>query len=123
MNTEDIVIRDFDAACYNNGDLYRDVRNLYNRFVEDYYAFIEYNGIKDGEEFAHDYGESNEVMTEFNTELGIGEYIEQEQKKAQEKAKKEQEKEEQKKAKAIAKKKEEESKKGYETLSLFDWGD
>lgn len=50
MNTEDIVIRDFDAACYNNGDLYRDVRNLYNRFVEDYYAFIEYNGIKDGED-------------------------------------------------------------------------
>ena len=50
MNTEDIVIRDFDAACYNNGDLYRDVRKLYNRFVEDYYAFIEYNGIKDGED-------------------------------------------------------------------------
>lgn len=50
MNTEDIVIRDFDAACYSNGDLYRDVRNLYNRFVEDYYAFIEYNGLKDGED-------------------------------------------------------------------------
>ena len=50
MNTEDIVIRDFDAACYNNGDLYRDVRNLYNRFVEDYYAFIEYNELKDGED-------------------------------------------------------------------------
>lgn len=50
MTTEDIVIRDFDAACYNNGDLYRDVRNLYNRFVEDYYAFIEYNGLKDGED-------------------------------------------------------------------------
>ena len=50
MNTEDIVIRDFDAACYNSGALYRDVRNLYNRFVEDYYAFIEYNGLKDGED-------------------------------------------------------------------------
>ena len=50
MSTEEIVIRDFDAACYNNGDLYRDVRNLYNRFVEDYYAFIEYNGLKDGED-------------------------------------------------------------------------
>lgn len=50
MTTEDIVIRDFDAACYHNGDLYRDVRNLYNRFVEDYYAFIEYNGLKDGED-------------------------------------------------------------------------
>lgn len=50
MTTEDIVIRDFDAACYNNADLYRDVRNLYNRFVDDYYAFIEYNGLKDGED-------------------------------------------------------------------------
>lgn len=47
--SEDIVVRDFDASCYNNGDLYRDVRNLYNHFIDDYYAFIEYNGIKDGE--------------------------------------------------------------------------
>lgn len=49
MMKDEIVIRDFDAACYHDGDLYREVRNLYNRFVEDYYAFIEYNGIKDGE--------------------------------------------------------------------------
>lgn len=49
MSSEDIVIRDFDASCYHNGDLYRDVRNLYNKFIDDYYAFIEYNGIKDGE--------------------------------------------------------------------------
>lgn len=49
-NTDDIAVRDFDAACYNNGDLYRDVRNLYNRFVEDYYAFVQYNGLKDGED-------------------------------------------------------------------------
>lgn len=48
MNSEDFVIRDFDASCYHNGDLYRDVRNMYNHFVEDYYAFIEYNGLKDG---------------------------------------------------------------------------
>ena len=48
-NDSEFVIRDFDASCYNNGDLYREVRNLYNRFVDDYYAFIEYNGIKDGE--------------------------------------------------------------------------
>ncbi|MBO7610371.1 MAG: hypothetical protein J6S96_09250 [Muribaculaceae bacterium] len=48
-NSDEFVIRDFDAACYNNGDLFRDVRMLYNRFVDDYYAFIEYNGIKDGE--------------------------------------------------------------------------
>lgn len=49
MNAEEIIVRDFDACCYHNGDLYRDVRNLYNHFIDDYYAFIEYNGIKDGE--------------------------------------------------------------------------
>ena len=49
MTQDEIIIRDFDAQCYNNGTLYRDVRNLYNRFIDDYYAFIEYNGIKDGE--------------------------------------------------------------------------
>lgn len=49
MNKDDILVRDFDAKCYNNADLYRDVRNLYNRFIDDYYAFIEYNGIKDGD--------------------------------------------------------------------------
>ena len=49
MTGDEIIVRDFDAQCYNNGNLYRDVRNLYNRFVDDYYAFIEYNGIKDGE--------------------------------------------------------------------------
>lgn len=45
---EDVIVRDFDASCYHNGDLYKDVRNLYNKFVDNYYAFIEYNGIKDG---------------------------------------------------------------------------
>lgn len=53
MNRDDILVRDFDANCYNNGDLYRDVRTLYNRFIDDYYAFIEYNGIKDGEVLKH----------------------------------------------------------------------
>ncbi len=48
-NDRDFIVRDFDAAVYNNGDLFRDVRMLYNRFVDDYYAFIDYNGIKDGE--------------------------------------------------------------------------
>lgn len=48
-NEDEIIVRDFDASSYNNGDLYRDVRTLYNRFIDDYYAFIEYNGIKDGE--------------------------------------------------------------------------
>lgn len=47
--SDEIIVRDFDAACYHNGDLYRDVRNLYNHFIDDYYAFIEYNDIKDGE--------------------------------------------------------------------------
>ncbi len=45
----DFLIRDYDASSYNNGDLHREVRNLYNHFVEDYYAFMEYNGIRDGE--------------------------------------------------------------------------
>ena len=49
MKSDEILIRDFEAKCYDNGDLYRDVRHLYNRFIDDYYAFIEYNGIKDGE--------------------------------------------------------------------------
>lgn len=47
--TDEVVIRDFDASCYHNGDLHRDIRDLYNRFVDDYYAFIEYNNIKDGD--------------------------------------------------------------------------
>lgn len=46
---EEFIVRDFDAACYHDGDLYRDVRSLYHHFVEDYYAFLDYNGIKDGE--------------------------------------------------------------------------
>lgn len=50
MMEEEVVVRDFEASCYDNGQLYRDVRNLYNRFVEDYYAFIEYNSLKDGED-------------------------------------------------------------------------
>lgn len=49
MKNDEILVRDFEAKCYDNGDLYRDVRHLYNRFIDDYYAFIEYNGIKDGE--------------------------------------------------------------------------
>ena len=53
MTSNDVIIRDFDASSYHNGDLYRDVRNLYNKFLEDYYAFIEYNGIKDGEILRH----------------------------------------------------------------------
>ena len=49
MEEDEYIIRDFDVACYHDGDLYREVRNLYHHFVEDYYAFLEYNSIKDGE--------------------------------------------------------------------------
>lgn len=49
MSKDDIIVRDFDASCYHDGNLYRDVRTIYNHFIDDYYAFIEYNGIKDGE--------------------------------------------------------------------------
>lgn len=49
MMGEEIIVRDFEASCYDNGALYRDVRNLYNHFIDDYYAFVDYNGIKDGE--------------------------------------------------------------------------
>ena len=47
MLNEEVIVRDFDASCYHNGDLYRDMRNLYNHFIDDYYAFMEYNEIKD----------------------------------------------------------------------------
>lgn len=46
---EDVVVRDFDAGCYNKDNLYRDVRNMYNRFIEDYHAFVDYHSLKDGE--------------------------------------------------------------------------
>ncbi len=49
MSKDDIIVRDFDASCYHEGNLYRDIRTIYNHFIDDYYAFIEYNGIKDGE--------------------------------------------------------------------------
>lgn len=49
MSNDDIIVRDFDASCYHEGNLYRDIRTIYNHFIDDYYAFIEYNGIKDGE--------------------------------------------------------------------------
>jgi len=44
---DEIIVRDFDAGCYHSGDLYRDVRNLYNRFIDDFYAFMDYNEVKD----------------------------------------------------------------------------
>ncbi len=50
VNADEFVIRDFDACGYHHGDLYRDIRNLYNHFIEDYYAFIEYHNLKDGQD-------------------------------------------------------------------------
>ena len=49
VNKDEFVIRDFDARSYNAEILYKDVRNLYNRFIDDYYAFIDYHNLKDGE--------------------------------------------------------------------------
>jgi len=46
--SDDVLIRDFDASAYNDEELYRDVRMLYNHFVDDYFAFMEYNGVRDG---------------------------------------------------------------------------
>lgn len=49
IEEDEYFVRNFDASCYHDGDLYREVRNLYHHFVEDYYAFLEFHGIKDGE--------------------------------------------------------------------------
>lgn len=49
VNEEDFIIRDFDARSYHADNLAKEVRNLYNHFIEDYYAFVEYHGLKDGE--------------------------------------------------------------------------
>lgn len=46
---DEIIIRDFDSSCYNPALLNRQVRELYNHFIDDYHAFIDYHGLKDGE--------------------------------------------------------------------------
>lgn len=61
MQADEIIVRDFDAVCYNEGHLYNEVHNLYNHFIEDYYAFIDYNGIKDGEEIKRLRGIINKI--------------------------------------------------------------
>ena len=45
ISDDEFIIRDFDAHRYHDGDLYHDVSMLYNHFVDDYYAFAEYNGV------------------------------------------------------------------------------
>lgn len=47
--SEDVIIRDFDSTCFNPDILHREVRNLFNRFVDDYHAFVDYYELKDGE--------------------------------------------------------------------------
>lgn len=47
--SEEVIVRDFDAEVYNPEELYRDIRTLYNRFIEDYHAFVDYHALKDGE--------------------------------------------------------------------------
>ncbi len=49
VNSDEFVIRDFDSNAYNADNLFKDVRNLYNHFIDDYYAFVEYHDLKDGE--------------------------------------------------------------------------
>lgn len=66
MIGDDIIVRDFDAARYHHGDLYRDVRTLYNHFLDDYYAFIEYHGIKDGSKIR----QLRDLINEIGTSVG-----------------------------------------------------
>lgn len=80
INEEDFVIRDFDARSYNPENLIKDVRNLYNHFIEDYYAFVEYHGLKDGElvrslrETINKVGKSVMVNTESQNRFDEGVY-------------------------------------------------
>ena len=67
MSSEEIIVRDFDASRYHDGDLYRDVRTLYNRFLDDYYAFTEYKGIKDGEMLRH----LREIINKLGKGVGV----------------------------------------------------
>lgn len=46
---DEYLIRDFDSSSYNPELLHKDIRNLYNRFIDDYHAFVDYYGLKDGE--------------------------------------------------------------------------
>lgn len=47
---KEIIIRDFDASRYDSDDLLRNIRELYHRFINDYYAFMDYYELKDGEQ-------------------------------------------------------------------------
>lgn len=78
---EDVVVRDFDANCYNKDILHRDVRNLYNRFIEDYHAFVDYHSLKDGElvrtlrELVNKVGKSVTSASEIKNQYDEGTYV------------------------------------------------
>lgn len=78
---EDVVVRDFDANCYNRETLHRDVRNLYNRFIEDYHAFVEYHSLKDGElirtlrELVNKIGKSVTSVADVKNHFDEGTYV------------------------------------------------
>lgn len=78
---EDVVVRDFDANCYNRDILHRDVRNLYNRFIEDYHAFVDYHSLKDGElvrtlrELVNKIGKSVISVTDVKNHFDEGTYV------------------------------------------------
>lgn len=78
---DDVVVRDFDANCYNKDILLRDVRNLYNRFIEDYHAFVDYYSLKDGElvrslrELVNKIGKSVTANSEIKSAYDEGTYV------------------------------------------------
>lgn len=44
---EYVLVRDFDASTYHNGQLFQEIWNLYNHFQDDYYAFMAYNNVRE----------------------------------------------------------------------------
>lgn len=79
--TENVLVRDFDVNCYNRYNLHRDVRNLYNRFIEDYHAFVGYHALKDGEvirslrELVNRIGKSVSSATDVKDRFDEGTYV------------------------------------------------
>lgn len=80
MVTDEVMVRDFDVNSYNRERLHRDVRNLYNRFIEDYHAFVEYHSLKDGEllralrELVNKIGKSVQTADEIKDRYDDGTY-------------------------------------------------
>ena len=77
---DEVIIRDFDCKSYDSSVLYRDVRNLYNRFVDDYHAFVDYHDLKDGElvrslrEIVNKIGKSVTLPQEIKNKYDTGVY-------------------------------------------------